>query len=202
MEYAVLTGDIIGSTQLTSGELDKLMWLLSKTQYYLSHWPDTQAYFARRGGDGWQMVLSNPKYDLRAALYIRARLLTTKLPNGATRIALASGDGDMADQNDPNRGHGPAFTASGRLLETLKARSQMAHAGSGAENACIALADHISQGWTQAQARALRAALPPESGPRAQAAAKLGISRQSVNDALWSAGFPAIERALSSWESP
>ena len=199
MKYAVLTGDIVDSTHLAPGELDALMQLLEGTHQHLNDWPETSAYFARRGGDGWQIALEGTRYDLRAALYIRAALLAEH-PDCATRIALATGDGDMGGQNDPNRSHGAAFIASGRLLENLKARHQMAHAGGGAQAACVALADQISQNWTQAQSRALCQSLPPGAGPRAEAAQKLGITRQSVNDALWSAGFPAIERALTSWE--
>lgn len=201
MKLTVLTGDIVDSTQMAPDMLEDVMRVLEQSHHDLATWPDVTSYFARRGGDGWQIVLNGTGYDLRAALFIRASL-TARHPGSATRIALATGAGDMGGQSDPNRGQGPAFIASGRLLDRLKSRNQMAHASGGAHAACTALADYISQNWTQAQARALREMLPPLSGPRAQAAEKLGISRQSVNDALWAAGFPAIERALTDWETP
>lgn len=200
MKIAILTGDIIDSTQLSPEMLEKIMWTLDDAHFHIQMWRNLPSFYARRGGDGWQLVLSAPELDLRAALYLRASLRKDH-PGTDTRIALATGDGDMSGQTDPNSGHGPAFVASGRLLSVLKGRRQMAHANGGAHDATLSLADHLSQGWTQAQARALCETLPPKAGPRAQAAKHLGISRQSVNDALWSAGYPALERALKAWEA-
>lgn len=76
----------------------------------------------------------------------------------------------------------------------------MGHASGGALNALILLADHISQGWTPAQARAIFTMLPPGAGPRRAVAERLGISRQAVDQALHAAGFPAIDAALTQIE--
>jgi hypothetical protein len=77
----------------------------------------------------------------------------------------------------------------------------MAHAGGGALDAAFRLADHIAQGWTRAQARAVCAMLPPGAGPRRIAADRLGVSRQAVDQALRAAGFAAIEAALEQIEA-
>ncbi len=198
MSHAVLTGDIVNSSAIEAAELDVTMQALHHAAIEISGWNGhTVTGFARRGGDGWQIAMERPELAMRAALFLQA-ILRRLAPERATRIAIAFGDGALptATWQDPNKGHGDAFTASGRLIDHVPRHALMAHAAGGLIAATLRLADHISQGWTQAQARALVEALPPDAQTRAKAAAKLGISRQAVNQALWSAGYPALTDAL------
>jgi len=200
MIFAVLTGDIVASTDLGKAALDETLVAIATAADEIGTWPQVSVTgFARRGGDAWQMAFDAPWLSLRAALYVQACLRRLDKAR-ASRIAIATGAGEMPG-TDPNAAHGAAFTASGRLLDTLSAALCLDHAAGGAEAAAARLADHIAQGWTEAQARALALQLPPGSGPRAEAAAALGISRQAVNQALWSAGFPAIIAALNALEA-
>ncbi len=128
------------------------------------------------------------------ALFVQAHVRAT---GATTRLAVATGEGKVPDTLDLNSAHGPAFQDSGRLLEQLDSRTLMAHADGGALDATFRLADHIAQGWTQAQARALCLMLPPGAGPRRVAAKRLGISRQAVDQALNAAGYPALMDAIS-----
>lgn len=182
--------------------LDGILDVLNAACRELSGWHEANeapplAGFARRGGDGWQIALDRPVICLRAALFMQARIRSGG-ETDATRIAVAVGEGDPIREKivAPNSAHGIAFEKSGRLLEKLKSRTRMAFAGGGAIDATFRLADHIASGWTAAQARAICAMLPPNSGPRRVAAETLGISRQAVDQALNAAGFPAIEAAL------
>jgi hypothetical protein len=59
------------------------------------------------------------------------------------------------------------------------------------------LADHIAQGWTPAQSRAVDPLLAPDKPTHAEVARQLGISRQAVEKALNGAGFGAIEASLN-----
>lgn len=195
--FAVLTGDLIGSTGLDRTQLDGALGALERAVEDISHWQDgIVTGFARRGGDGWQCAVSAPELSLRCALFLRAALRDLGKPF-ATRIAIAQGSGTLPASRDPNAAHGAAFTASGRLLETLPAQTGMAHDRGGATGATVRLADHISSGWTPAQARAVRLMLWPRDRIRAEAATRLGITRQAVNQALWGAGFPALDDALT-----
>lgn len=200
--FAVLTGDLVASSQLEPEAVDATLTRIEAASRDIATWhvPGFETHFARRGGDGWQIALSDPALGLRAALYIAACLAREDAPV-RSRIALATGDGTLSDSGDLNAAQGPAFTASGRLLGTMSGRVLLAHAAGGAFHASARLADQIASGWTQAQARAVAAALPPTSPPRAEIAASFGITRQAVNQALWSAGFPAIEEALQAIES-
>ncbi|WP_324754788.1 MarR family transcriptional regulator [Roseovarius sp. Pro17] len=206
MKWAVLTGDIVESSAIKADALDVVMLDIQRVASESSGWghandDETITGFARRGGDGWQIAISRPAFSLRLALYINARLRLLG-PDYATRIAVASSEGEALDHMmaDLNSAHGAAFTASGRLLDELTGHSLMAHAEGGALDAAFRLADHISQGWTQAQARSLCLMLPPGAGPRRVAAETLGISRQAVDQALNGAGYPALMDALEALE--
>ncbi len=198
--FAVLTGDIVDSTGLSVGELEATLKAIGAASDAIGAWPGVSVVgFARRGGDAWQMAFDAPVFALRAALYVNACIRRLDKAR-ASRMAMATGAGQMPGQ-DPNAAHGAAFTASGRLLDSLPSGRHLDHAAGGAEAAAARLADHIAQGWTQAQARALAEQLPPGAGTRAEAAGRLDISRQAVDQALWAAGFPAIEAALSALET-
>lgn len=206
MTWTVLTGDIVDSSNATQAWLDHAIGTLQTASSSIATWATpsggaTTSLFARRAGDGWQIAMDQPALALRAALYLQSQLKGNS--EARTRIAVATGDGTLPSGPDPdlNSAHGPAFIASGRLLENLSGQTLMAHASGGALDAAFRLADHIAQGWTQAQARAVAAMLPPGSGPRRVAAETLGISRQAIDQALHAAGFPAIDAALDEIEA-
>lgn len=200
---SILTGDIVDSTSLAPEVLDSLMKTLENSTGEMSGWVTggLTTAFARRGGDGWQVALGKGPLALRAALYIQASL-RSQGEDKATRIAAATGAGQIPADKDLNSAHGAVFNASGRLLEDLQGNVLMAHAAGGALDAAFVLADHISQGWTPAQARAVQTMLRLNDAPRREAAAALGISRQAVDQALKAAGYPALIAAVSAIEAP
>jgi len=200
----VLTGDIVDSAALSPADLDRTIESLRDAGTAMADWPhesDRQlSGFARRGGDGWQIALNAPKYALRAALYVVATVRRLDKMR-ETRFAIAEGDGTLPAEGDLNAAHGPAFIASGRLLDALPSQVLISHAEGGPKTACFVLADQITRGWTQAQARALCEVLPPGAGPRSDAAARIGVSRQAVDQALRAAGYPALEAAMAEMEA-
>lgn len=194
---AVLTGDLIDSTDLPAPKLETAFAALRDAAGRIARWQPhgSSTRFTRTRGDGWQICLAQPHLALRAALCMRAALRSHgKMLE--TRISIATGHGALPENGDLNSAHGPAFTASGRGLDTLSGHAAMEHADGGALAAAVRLADHISQGWTPAQARAVHLMLWPRDRIRATAAAELEITRQAVNQALWGAGFPALADAL------
>ena len=196
---SILTGDIVDSSDLSAAELDRTMGALDAAAAEIAGWGVGTLGFARRGGDGWQLALAPAPLALRAALYCQA-VVRRLDERRETRIAVAEGAGQLPADGNPNAGSGPAFVDSGRLLEAMDRHARFAHADGGPMAAAFRLAGRIAEGWTQAQARALCEALPPETGPRAEAAQRLGISREAVNQALWSASFRALEDALQHME--
>lgn len=204
MKFTVLTGDIVDSTARDARALDAAFATLGAGCAEIARWlpPDMPHGFARRGGDGWQFAFAGPPLGLRASLLLRAHLRQSGDSAPMSRIAVARGRGALPENGDPNAAHGPAFTASGRLLGRIGRPVLMAHASGGAPSATLALADHIAQGWTRAQARAMAAALPLDAPTRAEIGASLGITRQAVDQALRSAGYPALSAAMAAMEAP
>ncbi len=204
MQLVVLTGDIVASSDMDASELDSVIDAIQGASSKMGDWigAGMTVQFARRSGDSWQVACPAPTYAIRAALFLQANVRRLH-KTYATRIAVAIGDGNLPTKTPPdlNSAHGPAFTASGRLLDSISGSQLMTFAASPEKAAILELCSHIARGWTTAQARALCEMLPPQPGTRAEAGAHLGISRQAVDQALWSAGFTAIDAALQHLEA-
>ncbi|SHH24339.1 hypothetical protein [Marivita hallyeonensis] len=201
VHYAVLTGDIIGSSALSAFDLDSTMRAIKQQCRDIAEWTGDpkSTYFARRGGDSWQIALRAPQFALRAAIAVQARVMALPF-HPTTRIAIAVGTGNIPDTGDINAAHGAVFTDSGRLLSTLDSGTRMGDARGGARHAAAILADHVAQGWTPTQARAIAAALAPNAPTQSVIAKDLGVSRQSVNQTLKAAGYSALTAALAAIE--
>ena len=194
MSICVLTGDIVGSTNLTKAQLSKLQSVLKACLDALKQ--DDLASLDIYRGDGWQMDFDNRAPGLREALYIRASL---RAENDAfeTRIAVACGP-EMSILLGNNT---ETYIASGRALDDMPRDILLSHAAGGPLQAATVLADHLSQGWTRAQAMAIRPFLLKGSGiTQKQVANDLTISRQAVGQALDAAGYHVIDRALRAIE--
>ncbi len=199
--FAVITGDLIKSTGLTTAQLTRAMDTLRAAATDISLWQNgAPAYFTTYRGDGWQMLVQSPALTLRAVLYMRA-CLRTQGKVFSTRAALATGTGPLPDGPDLNRANGPVFVASGRALDGMGDNTGLIWAAGGPLGAVTRLADHISHSWTPAQATALREMLPPTPNTHTQAAKTIGISRQAVEKALAGAGYPALNEALTLLET-
>ncbi|MGB8621206.1 MAG: MarR family transcriptional regulator [Paracoccaceae bacterium] len=199
VHLAVLTGDLVGSTGLDSAEFDSALAALHAGFDGIAGW-DPAARHSSYRGDGWQLVLTRPAQALRAALFLRARLRDAS-EQFDSRVALACGVADRRVLQDIATANDPVFVASGRLLDAMKPPSLISHASGGGWQASAVLADHVSRGWTSAQARAVLPFLTPLEHPTQKTVAEsLGISRQAVGQALDAAGFPAIEAALEALE--
>ena len=194
---AVLTGDIVGSTSLTKGDLSAIYAALQTAGDAIGTWSTIQhsTLFSRHRGDGWQMYLHSPQQTLRAAMVIQAHVRSVAKPF-ATRISIATGLGVAPDQPDLNLQTGPVYAQSGRGLDQMAPDQRLVWASTDNIAAVTRLADHISQQWTAAQAQTAAALLIPNAPTQAVAAQALGISRQAVGQAAAAAGVPALLDAL------
>lgn len=202
---AVLTGDIVGSTQMSPKDLERAFDALASCAETLSDWHGEDLHFTRQRGDGWQVRLARPKLALRSALAFRAAL-RSKGKAFSTFMAVAEGPAEpVRPKTDLNTASDAVFVESGRFLDGLKEQEkplQLAHAKGGATNAALILADHISQGWTPAQAAAIQPLLIPHLKiSYTDVADILGKSRQAVTKALDGGGFHSIWMALQSIET-
>lgn len=198
-DIAVLTGDLIRSTDLRAADLRRAIAALQQAAEDIAKWDGVETAFGLRGGDGWQLVLRPAQLALRAALTLRAALRALG-KSYDSRIAIADGGDAMPPDGNPNAALGPVYVTSGRALEAMKGEDGLRW-GTDAKGAATLLADHISRDWTPAQARALKPQLAPQPPRREDTARTLNISRQSVNKALWAAGYPALSEALQMIET-
>ncbi len=200
--FAVLTGDLIGSTDAGPTALDATMRDIAATATRIGQWPagaDTR--FTRSRGDGWQMVLDRPAQALRAAFAVQAGLRA--LRNGIpTRISIAVGPVASLGTKDLSDARGPAFTASGKGIDRLDHTERLGITCGSAtpfQQALASLADALMRGWTREQAEAMALALHPANPTLAEMAATLGISRQAVNYRLAGANLRALRSAAEDW---
>lgn len=200
--FAVLTGDVIGSTEAGSAALDASMQEVASAAGQIGLWPgSSNTHFTRSRGDGWQMVLTQPGLALRAAFLVQARLRAR--PNGIpTRISIGAGPVRRLGGTDLSDASGAAFTASGKGLDRLDQSQRLAincGAGTPFQQALASLADAVMRGWTHEQAEAMALALHPQNPTLAEMAATLGISRQAVNYRLAGANLRALRSAAEDW---
>lgn len=198
--YTILTGDLIASSRQSADRLGADLAALEDMARQQATWHGALLRFSRHRGDGWQVALACPSLALRSALSFAAVL---RARGSSSYMALATGVIGTALPDDLNTASGPVFTASGHLLDEIKqARGpRIALADPGPAAAAFALADHIAQGWTEAQAETLLPMLAPNGTPSFTALAQaMGKSRQAVTKALDGAGYDAIRRALLAYE--
>lgn len=205
---AVLTGDIIGSTQMPPEDLERAFDALSASAEVQADWHGESLHFTRQRGDGWQVRLARPELALRSALAFRAAL-RSEGKEFSTYIATAEGlAGASFPNNDLNAVSDRVFIESGRLLDEMKSYSyslnvKMSHTSTGAIGAAFIFADHISQSWTPSQAAAILPGLIISDPPNnSEIARTLGKSRQAVTKAQNGAGLEAILLALHVIEAP
>ncbi|RFP89461.1 MarR family transcriptional regulator [Rhodobacteraceae bacterium 63075] len=195
MALCVLTGDIVGSTDLPRSRQERVLGLVETAFQSLSRHEDDKLDFYR--GDGWQMRFQAAGSGLQYALFIRA-VLKSEDDAFDTRVAVA----DTASGSPGLKAWDANAEASGRALDSMPSDVLFAHAAGGPLHAASLLADHISRHWTAAQARATRPFLAP--GVRVtqrQVAETLGITRQAVGQALEAAGYGPLSRALKALEA-
>jgi len=198
--WAVFTGDIIGSTQMGADTLSEVFDALALATKVIATWPDSTAAFARFRGDGWQMALP-PTYALRAALVVRAAVRQTGKGHD-TRIGIGLGQGAL-NGTDLASADGPAFLASGRALDKIGRGARMiAPDGPAALRCALPLADRIAQGWTPKQAQVIYALLPPAPPTQEALAQTLGRSRQMTQKQADAAALGALLDSCQAIEAP
>jgi len=194
---AVLTGDIIGSSQLGPERLKEAMTLLRHLagefeQACPGSVVGSPDIFR---GDAWQLCLRRPSLAITAAVFIRAGC---KADDFDTRIGIGWGAVERLNPDRITESIGPAFTRSGAALDGLGKVRLLAVAHADAENAGasdmlaagVDLLDVLISQWTQRESVAVYGSLrklPQEAiADLPQARTKEGKppTRQTIQDAL------------------
>jgi hypothetical protein len=207
--FAVLMGDIVGSRRLSEEQLDQERTTLLLAANELKHWKrgflvGTPEFFR---GDAWQILLAKPEWSLRAAIFLRAWLLSSGLAD--TRVVIGMGTVDRINIDKITLSTGQAFTSSGHMLDDLSQFFRMSIAVP-TENIELAnwlpvvghLCDMIVAQWTKRQAEIVRTILAPDNPTHAEVAKRLKpkITQQAVTKALAGAGWHGLRSALKQFE--
>ena len=202
MPISVITGDFVQSTKARSNEVHAAFERLALAADGIARWCGGPTYLSRARGDGWQVVVQHPGMEFRAALVLRAAVLSDgrRSPMLDTRMALATGAEDAPETSDLNMALSPTFVASGKGLDDLDGPVHMLHTAGGWHHATAVLLDRISGKWTStlAQVTAAKLALPSPKGT--DIARRLDLAPQTVSNALKAGGYEWLETALSAVE--
>ncbi len=207
--YAVVTGDIIGSSRMASPDRKRLLGVMqgasSALRSFLRDAVPLEVDIFR--GDSWQLLVARPEKALNAALYFRAFLMAKMAPKRVdTRLAIGVGSVDFVPGDRVSKGDGEAFRLSGRALETLKGYYRMTFAFpegtdeqvSLAVKTVVCLMDALVMKWTPKQAQAVLAALEGKNQEEIGRGWPDGpISQQAVAQHLTKAGWHSLLHGIS-----
>ena len=217
--YAVLSGDLVGSSKLSIGQLDQVRSAFTKASDEVRGWKHglTEGVPEFFRGDAWQMLLSDPKFALRVAVFLRASLIA-KL-DADTRVVIGIGRVKDVNKNRISLSMGEAFENSGTVLDNMaryykmsivapKTTGPMVNFLTAIGNLC----DMLVGRWTNRQAEILLIALPPifpkgKEGPPSfitheEVSKNLHprVSRQMVSKALLASGWHGLRSAIKQFE--
>ncbi len=208
--YAVITGDIVGSSKLQVNQRSHLLSVLkSSFQLIGDILPgEILAPFEIHRGDSFQGVLSKPEVALRVVIIIRASVrygLEIKRRRYAldARIAVGIGTIDFLPAGRVAEGDGEAFRRSGPILDRMRGderlliRTPWREVDAELDVEC-ALLDALVNRWSAGQAQAILGQIRGLSQERA--AKEFGISQPAVRQRLKSAGGWAIEELCRRYE--
>ncbi len=117
--YAVLTGDVIGSRQLSASQLqDLLSDMKDFWDKFSENFPDQViGNLEVFRGDGWQVALSSPACALEAAVFLRAVSKASPASDHSdSRVGIGIGAVEVLNPAHLAESQGDAFEASGDAL--------------------------------------------------------------------------------------
>lgn len=202
---AVLTGDLVASTQARQREIDLALGRISDIAAAAAGaWHENgPSYFTRFRGDGWQFLIPRSPLALRALLCVHATLrMIEELP--LSRISIGIGSIDPIHGEDLSAASGSALIASGQALDEIDRSRLFTVAGKTVtplHHAVIDLVEDHVQRWTPEQAEATLWFLSPHNPTQKSIADTLRISTQAVHARLKGAGAQALRRAVDAWEA-
>lgn len=199
--YAVLTGDLIGSSRFRIQQRREVISNLKESFQEIS--PDIIASpFVVFRGDSFQGVLARPEEALKATLIIRASLLSKfkgKRTRLDARIAIGIGTIDYLPRDQVGEGDGEAFRNSGPELDKMKKgeqniiiRTPWAEINEELRAEC-ALLDALIQRWTKEQTEAAHEDLQRSKQTQKGIAKILKISQSALSQRLKTGGYWAVE---------
>jgi hypothetical protein len=190
-DAAVLTGDLIASTQAGQVATDRAMALIQSVANAESLQDGTDIRFTRFRGDGWQIYCSDPTKVFRLAVLVLASLQSRpELPK--TRLSAATGPVVFLPDTGLASASGQVFSTSGQALDSMTSQRLVfntAEHGWPWKTALFSYLEWQSARWSPEQAEAVAIAFRHAPPKPKDVADTLGISRQAAAARLQGAGF-------------
>lgn len=188
--YAVITGDVVGSTLMDDDYHSILKSLITNIRAEL----DTELKFEAYRGDSFQVLTSNIGKSLLMAVLLRAGF-RSKTANQKSEdsgdIRLTLGIGTVSSEITAlGTMEGEAFTRSGRALDEMKKSQERLKIVIGEEktdaifDAVCPMADDVIRGWSQPQAEAVFLYLLQPQLNQAEIGARVGTTQRAVSKRL------------------
>lgn len=210
--YAVITGDIVGSSKFKIDQWGKILNSLKDSWNIIDKvLPGAvHATFGVHRGDGFQGVLGAPEKALTAVMLIRARLRSglsrsKKYKPADTRIAIGIGAIEYLPGKRGAEGRGEAYSLSGPILDEMKGDRRLLIRVSDTFgnineefNSECALLDALINRWSEEQAQVIPYHLMKLT--QGQTAKKLGITQPAVSYRLEGAGVWALDIFIQRFE--
>jgi predicted DNA-binding protein YlxM (UPF0122 family) len=207
--YAVLTGDLIGSSRFKIEEQrDEVLSILKDSLNKIESTDVIELPFTIHRGDSFQGVLSSPEEALKAAITIRASLLSTfkgKKGRLDTRIAIGIGRIEYLSRTQVGEGDGEAFRNSGMELDTMKKgernlviKTPWHDINEELKTECVLL-DALIKRWTKEQSEAILYHI--EGATQDEIAKKLNIKQSAVSQRLKTGSFRAVHEFLERYKA-
>lgn len=209
---AVLTGDIVGSSKLSHDRLSRSREVIQQAAEQLAlH--DNKGGISRIDffrGDSWQLLINDPGYCLRCALFLRASLRARI--DIDTRVAIGIGTTEEVVEHQISLSTGEAFVRSGKALEQLTRLKRFKYLMSIVPpetnealapwpSLAVSLCDAILVKWTQTQAEIVSFSLLGYTQEEIAQKINKDRSQQAVAKLQKRAGWYALEDALETFES-
>ena len=203
--YAVITGDIVGSTRISEEYGTSWINCLSKSLRYVGR--NYQVPFSIYRGDSFQGMTSNPELALRDAICLRLMLISgfekdKKYPRLDARIAIGIGNIDPTTdtRSQISEMEGEAFINSGRQLDKLKNKKQNLSIKSpwpdldcDLDLYCM-VADRLIKRWTKKECEAIMQLL--EDKTQEDAAKERSITRSALAHRLSGTDYDIIVKII------
>lgn len=205
--FAVITGDVAGSSRLQISDREKLIGVLSTSFDRIGKICPSEtikAPFEIFRGDSFQGVLALPQEALKAALVIRATLREELGKPGGfaadARIAIGIGTVDLLPEVKTGMGDGEAFQRSGPVLDKMRKDQRLrivtpSQDLNAAFDVLCSLTDTILARWTRRQAEVFVASLGGLT--QEQMAQNLSLSQPVVTRHLTAAGTGSLKEFLA-----
>ncbi|CAN5380654.1 SatD family protein [soil metagenome] len=204
--FAVITGDIVKSSQLNIHKKKILLSSLKKLFHSINKEGKMAAPFQIYRGDSFQGVLKNPLDALQVGILLKTGLKTsfeTSLKNSwDARIAIGIGEIDFL-QKKGSEGDGPAFRRSGPVLDEMKGETRLLIRTPWPTvdlefEVATAFLDVIISKWSSSQAEVISEQI--NGFTQQEIAQKINISQAAVNYRLKNAGWNALNKFLKRYE--